>query len=65
VVIAMRSPRWGSIAIVSAALIAFSLPLVNAHWLSDVVAGGFLGAVVGKGTLSFADRLPSNTTLND
>ena len=64
-VIAMRSPRWGSIAIVSAALIALSLPLVNAHWLSDVVAGGFLGAVVGKGTLSFADRLPSNTTLND
>jgi len=47
-VLMARVPRHGALWVTVAVLIAASLPLTNSHWLSDVIGGAFVGAVIGR-----------------
>lgn len=49
-------PRWRAAAVVVALAVAVGLLGMNYHFLGDVVAGSFLGAVVGVYTTHFCRR---------
>jgi membrane-associated phospholipid phosphatase len=46
-VIWIMTPRWRAIAVLTALLLSVAVVVSNYHWLSDVIAGAFLGASVG------------------
>ncbi len=52
--VAAPSGRWGFYAV--AGLIAFSRVALDAHFVSDVVAGGLLGWATGRAAMIVADR---------
>ena len=47
----MVAPRLRALAVTVATVLVVAVVLVNFHWLSDVVAGMFLGAIVGPSTV--------------
>ncbi len=49
-------PSWRGALYASAAVIAFSRVAVDAHFLSDVVAGGLLGWATGRLAMGLAER---------
>jgi membrane-associated phospholipid phosphatase len=55
-VLAAVLPSWRGTFYASAAVIAFSRVAVDAHFLSDVVAGGLLGWATGRLAMGIAER---------
>jgi membrane-associated phospholipid phosphatase len=55
-VLAAVLPSWRGALYASAAVIAFSRVGVDAHFLSDVVAGGLLGWATGRLAMGIAER---------
>lgn len=55
-VLAAVLPSWRGALYASAAVIAFSRVAVDAHFLSDVVAGGLLGWATGRLAMGIAQR---------
>ncbi|HET8759824.1 MAG TPA: phosphatase PAP2 family protein, partial [Nitrospiria bacterium] len=53
---AVVAPRWRGPVYVAAAVIGFSRVAVDAHFLSDVVAGGLLGWATGRLAMGIAER---------
>jgi undecaprenyl-diphosphatase len=52
-----RRRKWEAIAVVFAFVMAFSRVYLNAHWLSDVVAGVLLGTGVALGSAALATEV--------
>jgi undecaprenyl-diphosphatase len=52
-----RRRKWEVIAVLFAFVMAFSRVYLNAHWLSDVVAGVVLGAGVALGSAALATEV--------
>jgi membrane-associated phospholipid phosphatase len=52
-----RRRKWEVIAVLFAFVMAFSRVYLNAHWLSDVVAGVVLGAAVALGSAALATEV--------
>jgi membrane-associated phospholipid phosphatase len=52
-----RRRKWEAIAVLFAFVMAFSRVYLNAHWLSDVVAGVVLGAGVALGSAALATEV--------
>jgi membrane-associated phospholipid phosphatase len=52
-----RRRKWEAIAVLFAFVMAFSRVYLNAHWLSDVVAGVVLGACVALGSAALATEV--------
>lgn len=46
-VIRMKAPRFQMAAICVSTLMCIGLVITNTHWLGDVIAGSFIGALVG------------------
>ena len=61
-VLAAASPSWRPVLYGLAALIAFSRVAVDAHFVSDVVAGGLLGWAAGRAALRVAAPRESHGT---
>jgi membrane-associated phospholipid phosphatase len=55
-VLAAVLPSWRGMVYASAAVIAFSRVAVDAHFLSDAVAGGLLGWATGRLAMAIAER---------
>jgi membrane-associated phospholipid phosphatase len=55
-ILAVVAPRWRGAVYVAAAVIAFSRVAVDAHFLSDAVAGGLLGWATGRLAMGIAER---------
>ena len=49
--IGLLAPRWRMITLMIATTISACMVVCNYHWLSDVIAGGFLGVAVGTMTV--------------
>lgn len=45
-------PRWRAASAAIVVLLSVAVVIGNYHWLSDVIAGGFLGATIGWGTVA-------------
>jgi membrane-associated phospholipid phosphatase len=45
-------PRWRAAGTATVALLCAAVVIGNYHWLSDVIAGGFLGVTIGWGTVA-------------
>ncbi len=52
-----RRRKWEAIAVLFAFVMAFSRVYLNAHWLSDVVAGVLLGTGVALGSAALATEV--------
>jgi membrane-associated phospholipid phosphatase len=52
-----RRRKWEAIAVLFAFVMAFSRVYLNAHWLSDVVAGVLLGTGVALGSAALATEI--------
>jgi undecaprenyl-diphosphatase len=52
-----RRRKWEAIAVLFSFVMAFSRVYLNAHWLSDVVAGVVLGAGVALGSAALATEV--------
>ena len=48
--------RWRVSALLAAAIVSFCMVLCNYHWLSDVIAGAFMGWTIGWMTLLIFTR---------
>jgi len=48
-------PRWRAAGTVTVILLSIAVVIGNYHWLSDVIAGGFLGVTIGWG-IAASDR---------
>jgi membrane-associated phospholipid phosphatase len=51
-------PRWRPLYAVAGCLVAAVLILSNFHFLSDVIAGALLGALIGSMTTVLFDKAP-------
>ena len=49
--------KWEAVAVAFASLMAFSRVYLNAHWLSDVVAGVLLGMAVALGSAALVTEI--------
>ena len=56
VAILVHDRRWGSIALVYAALVGISRMYLCVHWLTDVIAGAVIGAAVAVLAIWFMSR---------
>ena len=56
--VAVRAPRWAAPALVWAALVAASRPVLGVHYPSDVITGAILGSLVGVLFARAAPRVP-------
>ena len=45
-------PRWRVAGTATVVLLSVAVVIGNYHWLSDVIAGGFLGVTIGRGTVA-------------
>lgn len=45
-------PRWRVAGTAAVVLLSAAVVIGNYHWLSDVIAGGFLGVTIGWGTVA-------------
>jgi len=45
-------PRWRVAGTATVVLLSVAVVIGNYHWLSDVIAGGFLGVTIGWGTVA-------------
>jgi len=45
-------PRWRVAGRATVVLLSVAVVIGNYHWLSDVIAGGFLGVTIGRGTVA-------------
>ena len=52
-----RRRKWEALAVLFAFVMAFSRVYLNAHWLSDVVAGVLLGTGVALGSAALATEV--------
>jgi len=50
----LRFPRWRLIVSILAGLACIGVTVTNGHWVSDVIAGMFLGAFVGWMTMAIS-----------
>ncbi|HEY6218459.1 MAG TPA: phosphatase PAP2 family protein [Gemmatimonadaceae bacterium] len=55
---ATRQPRFRPACIAAIIVIAVALPLDNAHWISDVVGGVFVGVLASRVTLALLTPAP-------
>jgi membrane-associated phospholipid phosphatase len=51
----LRLPHWRRAVSVLAGLVCIAVTVTNGHWVSDVIAGVFLGACIGWMTVGFSD----------
>lgn len=61
----LRFPRWRLMVSVLAGLACIGVTVTNGHWVSDVIAGMFLGASIGWMTvaISSASQLAQNQSI--
>jgi len=52
VVLWILTPRWRAAGTATVVLLSVAVVIGNYHWLSDVIAGGFLGVTIGWGTVA-------------
>ncbi len=50
----LRHPRWRLAVSILAGLVCIGVTITNGHWLSDVIAGMFLGATIGWMTVAIS-----------
>jgi membrane-associated phospholipid phosphatase len=50
-VVWIRSPRLRKVSVLLLAVIGIALVITNSHWVSDVIAGSYLGAAIGAMTV--------------
>lgn len=50
----LRLPRWRVAVSILASLACIGVTVTNAHWVSDVIAGAFLGACIGWMTVGIS-----------
>lgn len=55
----IRNPRLRVPGVLIVFLLSAAVVIVNYHWLSDVIAGGFMGATIGCSTARLRPRSPS------
>jgi membrane-associated phospholipid phosphatase len=48
----IRKPRWRTAGTAIVVLLSAAVVIGNYHWLSDVIAGAFLGVTIGWGTVA-------------
>jgi membrane-associated phospholipid phosphatase len=51
----LRLPRWRVMVSILAGLACIAVTVANGHWVSDVIAGMFLGACIGWMTVAISD----------
>ena len=51
----VRFPRWRVAASIPAGLACIAVTVTNGHWVSDVIAGMFIGACIGWMTVAISD----------
>jgi membrane-associated phospholipid phosphatase len=55
-VLSIRAPRLRAACGAAVAVVAAGLVLTNSHWVADVLAGAFLGAIIAAMTVRLLDR---------
>ncbi len=55
----IRNPRWRIPGMLIVFLVSGAVVMANYHWLSDVIAGSFLGATIGWSTVRLRPASPS------